>query len=447
MPVDCEKSFNPSEYTEDSYVNRDEYTRELSNALNYEKWRVMVVIGLSRVGKTVLVTRVLETKTARKVWVRGGNVDTESDLWKKIGRELGMREREVSWSAEGGFSGLGLGLGGNKEVKWVEKIDLDSVTAELRTASTILVIDDFHYIPRSLREILAKRRFKSLTEDVADLKIVVIYVPTRQIVLDNPWFEFQDRLKLIHLPLWSVADLTKIARARFAIENLAIRKGLEDFSSASFGLPSIMQRFCLAYCQHVKGHINGPEIVDIDPATINHTFEEVSTGLWELGNNRVHERLTESSAAKYPHIFKLKASGQQGNINKIILAALITWRTGIGSDDKQVTVKLEDLLNRLHDDVEMSSVPMTIKYKRKVVTVKDDSSRFSKAFISDCLIHMASKAEEEYISKLQIVKGEAGIEPPDPILDYNEADKELLIYSPSFLVSLRSARHQARLRE
>ena len=120
------------------------------------------------------------------------------------------------------------------------------VVQEIANSSFVLLVDDFHYMPRKSQAEVAKEIKEAARQGV---KIVTASVPHRSddVVRSNP--ELRGRVRAIDSDYWKTDDLRKIAEIGFPLLNVTIDDATIDlFSTEAGGSPQLMQASCLQAC-------------------------------------------------------------------------------------------------------------------------------------------------------------------------------------------------------
>lgn len=224
-------------------------------------YRVLSVTGPTKSGKTVLVRAVLGDTA---VLIPGASISSVDELWEQIAYRVGLYASETgSLSHQEGSSstmsgGLNAGVELSGDVGNSETVTRGRdqtravplhllVPGALRSKGLVLVIDDFHYIERSLQRDLIRALKPALFDGCA---IVLMSVPHRTYDAVRAEPEMTGRVTHLPVPLWTAAELRAIAVAGFAELNCVCEEStLDDFSRQAAGSPHLMQEFCLRLCR------------------------------------------------------------------------------------------------------------------------------------------------------------------------------------------------------
>jgi hypothetical protein len=171
--------FTPTSVPTYSYVNRSTHNLEeqLQNALQIKNL-VVSISGPSKSGKTVLVNKIVPAHDMIKV--NGAQIKSAEDLWDSVLDWMGAPseiqvvgkcnvEGKIGAKAggEAGIPFLGKGkaeaeLAGTTSVgsetrKTTQLGGLNQVIREIADSDFMVLIDDFHYIPRELQPEIGRK--------------------------------------------------------------------------------------------------------------------------------------------------------------------------------------------------------------------------------------------------------------------------------------------------
>ena len=117
---------------------------------------------------------------------------------------------------------------------------------EIANSSFVLLLDDFHYMPRSVQEEAAK----SVKEAVRlGVKVCTAAVWHRgdDVVRANP--ELRGRVRSVDLSYWRIEELRQIGEEGFHALNAKVdSKCIDRFAEEAAGSPQLMQLICLNAC-------------------------------------------------------------------------------------------------------------------------------------------------------------------------------------------------------
>ncbi len=260
--------FTPNDFPVHTYVERGgaELEQRLQQALDTPK-AVVSVSGPSKSGKTVLIERVVSRDNL--IVVSGAEIKAPDDLWNRILDWMGSPSSTSKQSAKGssdkysanvsgrgGIPGFisgggqaGIGTTENRSTVTTassERAGLAQVQREIGESDFIVLIDDFHYMPRDVQVEVA-RQIKSGAE--RGIRFCVASVPHRSddVVRSNP--ELRGRTTNIDSSFWTIDELKQIALLGF--EKIGAKISDEQvvkFAEEACGSPQLMQSICLHAC-------------------------------------------------------------------------------------------------------------------------------------------------------------------------------------------------------
>lgn len=375
--------------------------------------KLVVVTGHTKSGKTVLVQKILPRQEA--VWIDGGGVGDENDLWSVILDSLGLFQGTEVRESRGSSSELSTELKGEGGVI-VAKVsggvsgkassDSSSGTNQSRMVSTRsaalsglrrlgipLVIDDFHYLPKELQGNIIRALKPLVFEGVP---VVIIAIPHRRYDAVKVEKEMTGRILSVSVPAWSKNDLGYIPETGFPLLRLGLSKQtIKRLANESIGSPHLMQEFCREICKsHLKDFDPQNEIM-LDADTLDKTFRE--TAETTIGRP-IFEKLARGPRMRSDRIQRRLKTGDQVDIYGLVLSGLAHLRPGL------VTLEYEDLRTAIKD----ICVPENVPNLQEVARV---------------LKHMAEISATD--------------ESSTPVIDFDEDDKRLHVTDPFFAFYLR----------
>jgi hypothetical protein len=268
MALKATQVFTPGAFPTRTYVERhgDELELQLKDALD-TPGQVVSLVGPSKSGKTVLVEKVVGKESL--IPITGAGITHVNDIWKRVldwmgsptitvienGASLGLQGEA---STTGGVS-LPLIVKGEASVRVGADAGLSRSTAshyevnafeqvikEIGGSSFVVLLDDFHYIPRDVQSEAAKSIKEAVRRGV---KVCIAAVQHRgdDLVRANP--ELRGRVRSIDLHYWADGDLMRIATAGFVELNVKISSAaVKRMVAESAGSPQLMQLLCLNTC-------------------------------------------------------------------------------------------------------------------------------------------------------------------------------------------------------
>jgi len=259
--------FTPSSFPEHTYVARGD--EDLEDKLRFAlktKGQIVSLSGPSKSGKTVLVEKVVGKENL--VPVVGAGIREADDVWKRVLDWLDAPvevNQQRSWQLSTGAT-AGAKAGGNIVVASGEatgelqtrftrrniggerraRRGLEQVIEDLAGTEHVVLVDDFHYMPREVQVEVAKQLKEAARRDV---KVVTAAVPHRadDVVRANP--ELRGRVAVIDVGYWRPRDLVRIATSGFDALNVDIdAASAERLAAQAAGSPQLMQALCLYAC-------------------------------------------------------------------------------------------------------------------------------------------------------------------------------------------------------
>jgi hypothetical protein len=291
--------FTPGAYPTYTYVQRTQSKLEdnLRDALE-TPGQVVSLSGPSKSGKTVLVEHVVGRDNL--ITLTGAGLSSPDDIWDRVldwmdspgtisqGTTLGGTAG-IAASGKGGTSFLGIvraevegkgsfdvtGSHGKSETRG--RRGLAQVVEEIANSSFVVLLDDFHYMPRDLQIEVAK----SIKEAVRlGVKIVTASVTHRgdDVVRANP--ELRGRVRAIDLSYWANNELWQIAASGFDALNIDVEpSAVHMFVAEAAGSPQLMQSICLNACFAIGLRVreSAKRTVEIPSAKVHDIFKRTST--------------------------------------------------------------------------------------------------------------------------------------------------------------------------
>ncbi len=274
MCYKVEDVFSPRSFPENTYIHRitagnKTIDQKLEKALMM-KGNLIFVSGASKSGKTVLCHKVIPDE--KFIDLSGNQISSREDFWNHIAEQLSLSDivttttgmqnseaRVVKGSANfnAGIMGTGIraGIGADTSENVVSTNQITASRARTETQiiryiidnDKVLVIDDFHYIPKEIQLYIA-RTLK--TELFHGLKAVILSLPHRsdEAIILNP--DLIGRTTSIEIPLWTTNELKEIAVKGFTLLNVPISdECINLLAQESISSPQLMQDNCfnLAY--------------------------------------------------------------------------------------------------------------------------------------------------------------------------------------------------------
>lgn len=295
MCYKVEDVFSPRSFPENTYIHRitagnKTIDQKLEKALMM-KGNLIFVSGASKSGKTVLCHKVIPDE--KFIDLSGNQISSREDFWNHIAEQLSLSDivttttgmqnseaRVVEGSANfnAGIMGTGIGAGIGADTS-ENVVSTNQITASRARTETqiiryiidndkVLVIDDFHYIPKEIQLYIA-RTLK--TELFHGLKAVILSLPHRsdEAIILNP--DLIGRTTSIEIPLWTTNELKEIAVKGFTLLNVPVSdECINLLAQESISSPQLMQDNCFNLAYGSMGS-------SITTATVKAAFSETAS--------------------------------------------------------------------------------------------------------------------------------------------------------------------------
>jgi hypothetical protein len=353
--------FTPGAFPAHTYVERrdKQYEARLRDGLE-TPGQVISLSGPSKSGKTVLVERVVGPENL--ITLTGAGISAPVDVWTRI---LDWMESpsEVSKSTTiEGSATLGAEAKGGASIPFLAKAEaggkgeisfggatsgarvhqrrgLTQVVAEIGDSDFVVLIDDFHYMPRDVQGEVAKQIKEAARQGV---KIVTASVAHRSddVVRANP--ELRGRVLAVDLDYWEPHNLRAIAERGFGLLNVELnRVTLDDFVTEAAGSPQLMQAICLNACFELKVRSVCEQRTALTPSkdARREIFERTAAttdfrSLVDVLDSGPKTRGTERKTYKF-------IDGTEGDVYRCILKA-------VASDPPRLSFDYNEILERVN---------------------------------------------------------------------------------------------------
>lgn len=340
--LEAHQIFTPSDFPEHTYVARDGAALEtrLRDALR-TPGEIVSISGPSKSGKPVLIEKVVGQTDL--IPVTGARINKADDLWDCILDWMDVPQSVSSDSAktsttggEGKISGtVGLpvlaGITGEGTLS-VERSEEDAhgavrgrqgmtqVVREIANSSYVVLIDDYHYMPREIQSDVAKQIKEAARLGV---KFCTASVPHRadDVVRSNP--ELRGRVRSIDVGYWSKEDLAKIPELGFPLLNANLDLGsITRFVTETSGSPQLMQAVCLQTCfeTSIRETKASKEALTLDPVIAEKILAETAsrTDFSSLVRDMHSGPKTRGTERKEFMLF----DGTEGDVYRTVLLAI-----------------------------------------------------------------------------------------------------------------------------
>lgn len=265
------KVFVPGGMPQHTYIERaGRHLEPKIRQVNDNLCKLLTLTGSTKSGKTVLANKIFPRLNGESIWVDGGTIQSEEDLWKTILSGLGgydhLEEQieigttyDLFGELEGeagiplflkGKGKSGTGLHKSSRTSNSKSLELSFRSAainQLRETETPLIIDDFHYIERNYQGSII-RALKPLVFE--GHPVILIAIPHRRYDAVKVEREMTGRLENISVPAWSTEELSQIPHTGFPLLNVEITFSvIGKMTNEAYGSPHLMQEFCRQLCK------------------------------------------------------------------------------------------------------------------------------------------------------------------------------------------------------
>ena len=329
-----------------TYVNRTE--RDLERRLKSAKdnlCKLVTLTGATKSGKTVLANRVFPRLEGNSIWIDGGIVKAEDDLWSAILNELkGFNSSDEVESSESGQSFTGgaeveagiplftKGKGkmdaslerrqGGSSTKAMSLSNRTAAITQIKEAEATLIIDDFHYLDRVFQGNVI-RALKPLVFE--GHPVILIAIPHRRYDAVKVEREMTGRLEPITVPVWSEEELKQIPKVGFPLLNIDVSDDVvAHLASEAYGSPHLMQEFCRELARVYEVEETTPLAIKISRVG-NDLFSRLAEGTGKV----VFDKLSKGPRQRTDRMQRPLEDGGQADIYKVVLLALAKLTPGM----------------------------------------------------------------------------------------------------------------------
>lgn len=370
--------------------------------------KLVTVTGQTKSGKTVLTRSILPREEC--VWVDGGTVSEEDDLWAVVLEQLNIFQTTENQTAKDitatiagkgsagadflvakGSAEIGGELSNTRSQSRTGSRSVSSRVAALqglRNAKVPIVIDDFHYLPKETQGDVVR----ALKQPIFDgLPVVIIAIPHRRYDAVRVEKEMTGRIMSIEVPAWSKDELTFIPKKGFGLLDIPFDSTLADrLAAEAIGSPHLAQDFCRTLCRTSDASDGRTPVSKVE---IDRVFRDVA----ETIGRPIFDKLAKGPRQRSDRIQRELKDGQVVDIYELVLHALAHLRPGL------VSLEYEDLRTAIRE-VSATQIPQLHEVAR-------------------VLKHMATIAAHDQSST--------------PVIDFEEDEKKLHITDPFFAFYLR----------
>lgn len=342
--------FVPGGMPQHTYVDRAE--RDLERKLESvtdNLCKLVTLTGATKSGKTVLVNRMFPRLNGENVWIDGGTIASENDLWSSILDSIdgysGTEESETKESSQG-FSGdieaeagvpliakgkgkVGASLSRKQGAVAKKSLAISPRSAaitQLRESGKPLIIDDFHYLDRKFQGDVIRALKPVVFEGHP---VIIIAIPHRRYDAVKVEREMTGRLEPIPVPVWSIDELKEIPAVGFPLLNAELASDISDrLAREAYGSPHLMQEFCKGLCAQEQL---------LETASSRRRISRISDSLFrriaEGTGKVVFDKLAKGPRQRSDRKPRPLAAGGTADIYRVVLLALAKIAPGMEKVD------------------------------------------------------------------------------------------------------------------
>jgi hypothetical protein len=347
-----------------------------------------LIVGPSKSGKTVLYETIL--RDAQYVVVDGGDASTEEEFFGNLRSKLGLPDeatrgkesgKRVVGSAESKLSiglrallGLDLAVGGSAEASTQTSTNstFDGLSGVnlLVAKDWIVVVDDFHYIPREVQKQLM-RRFKAAIQKHAKIVLVLTSGHEEDLFSDTP--DLTGRIVPIEVPKWEWDELRVIPQTGFRAMRISPTDECVEFLlRESIYSPQIMQSLCLSTCLEknlMRVHTSSVITLGVDTNEQKRILERVAN------RNSFRNEFNHMARAGIRTVSASTFKGKDGS-----LLTLNGWILKAIAEKAEAELMFNELvwkIGQLVDEQESKALPADSEIMQTIATMSEKAASAS----------------------------------------------------------------------
>lgn len=328
-----------------TYNPRESKQLERSIQESTTNFKLLVVTGPTKSGKTVLVNKVFPR--GENLWIDGGAIGTEDNFWELIVSELGgYTEEEISngedmqytiagtTEAEGNLlvakvnAGLSGTVGTTGKTEYLQRRSMSNkakAISLLQETKIPLIIDDFHYISKPVQKLIVRALKAPIMYGVP---VICIAIPSRKFDVIDVERELTGRMDSVEMPVWDIEELVLIAKNGFSTLNTEIGEEIIYYlAGEAFGSPFLMQDFCRSICRN-----NKIEVKQSKKSTIAINRENVAEIFPDIANNSgrsMFDKLKRGPRTRTDRKPRKMKRGETLDIYGVVMEALKHLKPGV----------------------------------------------------------------------------------------------------------------------
>lgn len=330
-----------------TYTYNPRESRQLERSIQESttNFKLLIVTGPTKSGKTVLVNKVFPR--SENLWIDGGSIGTEDNFWELIVSELGgYTEEEISngedtqytiagvTEVEGnlllakvnaGLSGTVGTTGKNEYLQRRSMSNKSKAISLLQEIKVPLIIDDFHYIPKPVQKLIVRALKAPIMYGVP---VICIAIPSRKFDVIDVERELTGRMDSVEMPVWDTEELALIAKNGFSTLNVEIdEKIIYYLAGEAFGSPFLMQDFCRAVCRNNEIEVSQSKKTAISIALKNAT--EIFPDIANNSGRSMFDKLKRGPRTRTDRKPRKMKTGETLDIYGVVMEALKHLKPGV----------------------------------------------------------------------------------------------------------------------
>ncbi|MBK8648537.1 MAG: hypothetical protein IPN16_18735 [Gemmatimonadetes bacterium] len=226
---------------------------------------------------------------------------------------------------------------GKERTRGYRRRGLAQVVEEIANSPFVILLDDFHYMPRAVQEDAAKAVKEAVRLGVK-VCTAAVWHRADDVVRANP--ELRGRVRAVDLSYWSLGELRRIGEEGFGALNARVDpQCIERFAREAAGSPQLMQLICLTACftLDLREKRLIPHSVIPHDAAIKSILEQTSAStdfrsLVDVLDAGPKTRGIERKTYEF-------TDGTEGDVYRCLLKA-------VAADPPQLSLHYDDLLTR-----------------------------------------------------------------------------------------------------
>lgn len=376
--------FTPGSFPEHTYVKRDE--RELEEAVRDgidTPGQIVSLAGPSKSGKTVLIENVVGNECL--IPIQGTGIEKPAEIWSRVLDWIEAPSETTSGSSQktggqvdgqGKLFGVGVGAKGSHQrssssQETFGRRGMKQVIEEIGESDFVVLIDDFHYMDRSVQEEVAKGIKEAAR---LGINIVTAQVPHRgdDVVRANP--ELRGRVRAIDINYWNERELKRIEDLGFDALNVRLsEESIEELVKESAGSPQLMQLICLHTCfvLNIREAKSTTEDLEVGAKQAQEIFEQTASvtdfrSLVDVLDSGPKRRGTERN------VYQL-TNGEEGDVYRCLLHAIAADPPKLSFDYDEITERVNAMCSG--DSPDGSSITRSCSQMGKLAQEKFPNER------------------------------------------------------------------------